>query len=130
MDTFVTATTLDQIPAGRGMTVSVQGRPFALFRLDGAIYALEGSCPHRGGPLGEGLLENGSVYCPLHGWEFDLKTGACKERPDRPGISVPVRIVGESVEIQIKPPPAPSHGARSLADNTAPSPDRTPERIK
>ena len=41
------------------------------------VLAIDGVCPHVGGPLGEGFVEDGKVYCPLHGWPFDLKTGRC-----------------------------------------------------
>lgn len=64
------------IPEGGSKVVKVKGHVIALFRHGGAIYAIENTCPHQGGPLGEGYLEaNGVVSCPWHGWTFDLKTG-------------------------------------------------------
>ena len=63
------------------------------------VYAIDDRCPHRGGPLGAGTLENGEVVCPLHGWAFDLKTGACRSGPDRPVKTYPVRVVDGQVEI-------------------------------
>lgn len=58
--------------------VKVCGRELAIFR-DGKGYsALENSCPHQGGPLSEGIVKDGHVLCPWHGWRFELATGACK----------------------------------------------------
>lgn len=53
------------------------GEEIALFRTKGAFYALNNSCPHQGGPLVAGDVENGAVTCPWHGWQFSLKTGDC-----------------------------------------------------
>ena len=47
----------------------------ALFKLEGKIYALDNACPHMGGPLGEGEIEDEVVTCPWHGWQFDIKNG-------------------------------------------------------
>lgn len=48
----------------------------AIFNVDGQFYALDGVCPHQGGPLGEGTLEGGIVTCPWHGWQFNVRSGA------------------------------------------------------
>ena len=63
------------ISEGKGCTVEVEGRAVAIFRCQGALYALDDCCPHRGGPLGEGDIVQGAVECPLHGWTFALSTG-------------------------------------------------------
>jgi len=62
---------------GAGKTVEVEGRKIAVFRVAGGFYVLADTCPHRGGPLGEGYLEGTQVTCPWHAWEFDVKTGEC-----------------------------------------------------
>jgi nitrite reductase/ring-hydroxylating ferredoxin subunit len=101
MNDYVPVAPASQVPSDRGLTVRVDGREFALFRVDEAIYALGAECPHRGGPLGEGRTQDGHVHCPLHGWEFDLKTGACREHPERPATCVATRVVDGQVEIRI-----------------------------
>jgi nitrite reductase (NADH) small subunit len=64
------------IPLGQGRIYLVDGQALAVFRRrDGRIFTLENVCPHRGGPLADGLLGDGEVVCPLHGWRFDLETG-------------------------------------------------------
>jgi nitrite reductase (NADH) small subunit len=68
---------LDRIPPGEGRTFALRGRRIAVFRTRaGAVYATQASCPHRGGPLADGLVGERSVVCPLHGFQFDLATGA------------------------------------------------------
>jgi nitrite reductase (NADH) small subunit len=70
---------LDQIPVGEGRVFRVAGRDVAVFRCrSGEVHATSAECPHRGGPLADGLVGNGSVICPLHGFAFDLRTGEAK----------------------------------------------------
>jgi nitrite reductase/ring-hydroxylating ferredoxin subunit len=83
---------LSDIPTGRGVTVRVGDREIGLFRSGQMVYALEARCPHRQGPLGEGSVEGGRVFCPLHGWEFDLATGACLTNPAKPVACVSVTV--------------------------------------
>jgi nitrite reductase (NADH) small subunit len=67
---------VDEIPDGGSKIVEIKQHRVAIFKTDGQIYALDNSCPHQGGPLGEGYLEPGGIVsCPWHGWTFDLKTG-------------------------------------------------------
>jgi nitrite reductase (NADH) small subunit len=69
--------TLDEIPIGEGRAFAVDGTEIAVFRLrDGSLRALAAVCPHRGGPLADGLLDGRVVVCPLHGHTYDLTTGA------------------------------------------------------
>ena len=69
------------VPLGEGRVVEVEGRTVALFNVDGALYALDNACSHRGGPLGEGDLEGTVVVCPWHAWRWDVKTGANVNNP-------------------------------------------------
>ena len=99
MSEFVAVIEANQVPSDRGLSVNAGGRELALFNIDGQFYALDGTCPHRGGPLGEGITEDGRVYCPLHGWEFDVKTGACINNPEKPVACFPARVLDGKVEI-------------------------------
>ena len=99
MSEFVAVVEANQVPSDRGLSVNAGGRELALFNIDGEFYALDGTCPHRGGPLGEGITEDGRVYCPLHGWEFDVKTGACINNPEKPVACFPARVLDGKVEI-------------------------------
>ncbi|MDE0144265.1 MAG: Rieske (2Fe-2S) protein [Nitrospira sp.] len=77
----------------------------ALFNVDGEILALDNTCPHAGGPLGEGTLNGEIVECPWHGWEFNVRTGQCIENPN-PEWAVPCyRTRVENGVIQVAFPP-------------------------
>lgn len=68
---------VERIPPGEGRAFVVGARHVAVFRTRaGAIYATQASCPHRQGPLADGLLGGHCVVCPLHGFKFDVATGA------------------------------------------------------
>lgn len=81
MSTFQEVGRTDDLPTGEGRVVEIDGREVALFNVDGAIYAVENTCCHRGGPLGEGELDGSTVTCPWHLWQFDVKTGECQNSP-------------------------------------------------
>ena len=67
---------LDQIPLGEGRAFAVDGKQVAVFRLrDGTVRALAAVCPHRGGPIADGTVDQQVVVCPLHQHTFDLATG-------------------------------------------------------
>lgn len=59
----------------------VQDRIVALFRLQDAFYAMDGVCPHQGGPLGKGKLAGCILTCPWHGWQFDVHDGQSQLSP-------------------------------------------------
>ena len=66
----------DNIPPGEGRVYQVEDEKIAVFRTRGGeVYAVQAECPHRGGPLADGLLGGSTLICPLHAWKFDLKTG-------------------------------------------------------
>jgi nitrite reductase (NADH) small subunit len=75
MAEFVTLAKVDEIESGRGKAINVNGRSIALFNVDGSFFAIDGTCVHRGGPLGEGDLEGFVVTCPWHQWTYDVRTG-------------------------------------------------------
>jgi nitrite reductase (NADH) small subunit len=60
---------------GTAQEYVVAERVVALFNVNGEIYALDGICPHQGGPLGKGRLQGEIVTCPWHGWQFNVRTG-------------------------------------------------------
>ena len=69
--------TVADLPApGKVKEVFASGRFLCLANIDGQIHAMDNLCPHWGGPLGQGTIENGRIKCPWHGWPFDPKTGS------------------------------------------------------
>ncbi len=61
--------------------VEAAGRVFCVARLGGAVCVVDGTCPHEGGPLGQGVLEDGHVVCPWHAFAYDLRTGVAEHDP-------------------------------------------------
>lgn len=76
MATLHTIGTIAQIPEGEGRNFEVAGRRVAVFRLrDGRVFATQARCPHRNGPLADGIVGGDTLACPLHDWRFSLVTG-------------------------------------------------------
>jgi nitrite reductase/ring-hydroxylating ferredoxin subunit len=70
-----------EVPPGEGRVVTAGDRTLALFNLGDRFHAVDNTCPHRGGPLGEGTLEGTVVTCPWHGWQFDVCSGVSPRNP-------------------------------------------------
>ena len=86
---------------GTGKTCEVGGKSVALFRTAQGFCAIDNTCCHRGGPLGEGFLEGDVVTCPWHGWEYNVTTGQCVNNPAAKVATYPVTVQGESVTIAV-----------------------------
>jgi len=99
--TVKVAQTSDLSP-GTGKVVQADGRNVALFNVEGTFYAIDNTCTHRGGPLGEGALSADTVECPWHGAHFNVKTGAVTSPPAPTGVrSFPVKVEGNDVLVEI-----------------------------
>ncbi|MCB1002697.1 MAG: nitrite reductase (NAD(P)H) small subunit [Acidimicrobiales bacterium] len=95
---------LDEIEPGRGVVRVVNGLDLALLRdgdgsPDDAVHALGNQCPHRGGQLGDGRVVDGKAICPLHTWDFDLRTGVSPFDPADSVPTFPARVVDGRVEV-------------------------------
>ncbi len=102
MPHFMKVATTDELADQQAKLVELEGHKIALFRVDGAFYALSDTCTHRGGPLSEGELEGAEVTCPWHGAKFDIRTGAVVGPPAPRAVkSYPVRVTGADVEIEV-----------------------------
>src|SRR5712692_11794220 len=87
VSTWVAVAQVTELSPESARVVLAAGRELALIRTLEGFLALDNACPHTGGPLGEGLVQGHTVTCPLHGWQFDCKTGTCltaeKQPPQR-----------------------------------------------
>ena len=92
---------IDEIPDGGAIAVDVGERRIALFRRQGEVFALDETCPHRGGPLHDGAIDRGVVLCPWHQWQFDLKTGCSPVNPLSRVKVYPVRLEGTDVLLEM-----------------------------
>jgi nitrite reductase/ring-hydroxylating ferredoxin subunit len=79
----------------------VEDQILALYNVDGTLHALDGVCPHQGGPLGKGELRGCVVTCPWHGWQFDVCTGQHQFSPTvvQPGFAV--RTDGDDILVDL-----------------------------
>ena len=92
---------IDDVPAGTGREFTVGDRILAVYNVGGKFYAMDGICPHAGGPLGAGSLDGCIVTCPWHGWQFDVSTGQhCLSAPIRQP-TFPVRIVEDEIFVAL-----------------------------
>lgn len=101
MTEFIEAARLDELPPGRGMSVTVAGSDVALFNVEGTIYAMEDSCLHQGSSLGTCELRGKVVTCRGHGWRYDVTTG---EILHAPGVGVdthPVKVVDGTIMVAV-----------------------------
>ena len=73
---WIRVTTLENIPAREGRAVQIGDREIAIFNLGDRLLATSSRCPHKSGPLCDGIVTGSSVVCPLHAWKVDLETGS------------------------------------------------------
>jgi nitrite reductase/ring-hydroxylating ferredoxin subunit len=102
MTSFTKLTTESELPA----TDEVKELPcgtkmICVANVNGVYSAMDNVCLHRGGPLGEGEIENGKVVCPWHGWEWDPKTGQAEQDPKAKLAVYPLKIEDGDVLIEI-----------------------------
>ncbi len=101
MGEFVAVAAESELPPGSGKAVSAKGRPIAVFNVEGKLYAIDNTCKHAGGPLGEGELDGGVVTCPLHGWQYDVRSGASTSPPGFKQQQYNVKVEGGSVLVEV-----------------------------
>ncbi len=97
----VKVASVGEVEAGQALVAEADGKTLALFNVDGTFYAIDNTCAHRGGPLGEGDLEGKVVTCPWHSWRWDVTTGM---NVNNPGVRVgcfPVVVEHGEVFVQI-----------------------------
>lgn len=100
MAEFVRVAGRGDVPAGEMLIVEIAGEEIVLANVDGQIYAFGNGCTHRGGPLGEGLLEGDEVECPFHQGRFNVKTGeAVQEPPTEPVPTYEVQVDGDDIMV-------------------------------
>jgi NAD(P)H-dependent nitrite reductase small subunit len=96
---------VDELKPGQARLVEDGRRQVAVFNVGGTLHAIDNLCPHRQGPLHEGWLEGFLVSCPWHGWQFDLRTGACATLANRDVAIYPVRIDGDAIVVTLTDDP-------------------------
>jgi len=97
---YVKVASVDDLAAGEMMMIELGGDLICLANVDGTFYAISDDCSHVGGALSEGELEGSTVTCPLHGGQFDMRTGKAIRRPPLEDVaSYAVKVEGQDVLI-------------------------------
>jgi nitrite reductase (NADH) small subunit len=99
---FVPVCELAELPVGLGRPFDVGGHRVAVFRTrTGKVFAVANRCPHKGGPLADGMLAGEQVVCPYHAFRYSADTGEC----DQPGAcavtTYPVEVIGDTVSVGV-----------------------------
>jgi len=107
---YVFAAKASEVPEGAMIKATAEGRTVLLARLGGEVYALNNKCPHMGGSLADGKLEDGLVICPRHGAAFEIKTGKNMRGPKIGPLKLtthdaqayPVKVEGEDILVGLE----------------------------
>jgi nitrite reductase/ring-hydroxylating ferredoxin subunit len=99
---FLRAAKMEEIPPGTIRELQVDGnKTVALANVEGKLYAINNTCLHRGGPLGQGELLGKTVTCPWHGWQYDVTTGKILMNPTVGVECYPVELRGDDIFIDV-----------------------------
>ena len=99
--THVRVGSVNEVAGGEGRVVDAAGKTIALFNVDGRYYAIDNTCAHRGGPLGEGDLDGAVVICPWHGWRWDVTSGANANNPAIKVACFPVTVEQGEIFVEL-----------------------------
>jgi nitrite reductase (NADH) small subunit len=86
---------------GEAKEFTLGEKVFCVANVDGAYSAMDNVCIHRGGPLGQGVVLDGKIVCPWHGWMYDPKTGAADVSPSSRVQVYPLKVEGDDVMIEL-----------------------------
>jgi nitrite reductase (NADH) small subunit len=99
---FARAAKTNEITPGTMREFHVEGKAIALANVGGKFYAINNTCLHRGGPLGQGTLEGKVVTCPWHGWQYDVTTGKVSQNPTVGVDCYPLEVRGEDIFVDAR----------------------------
>jgi nitrite reductase (NADH) small subunit len=101
MAEFIRAIAVSDLAPGQCTEANVGGTPVAIYNVEGTFYATSNTCLHRGGPLGQGMLDGAAVMCPWHAWSWDVTTG---ENVANAELTIPtyeVKVEGGEVFVKV-----------------------------
>ena len=101
MAEFARAIAASDLAPGQCIEATVGGTPVAIYNVGGTFYATSNTCLHRGGPLGQGLLEGRAVMCPWHAWSWDVTTGENVANGDLKIPTYEVKVEGGEVFVRV-----------------------------
>ena len=101
MAEFVKVASVSELRPGSAKVIEVMGKTIALFNVEGTIYAMDNTCLHQGGPLGEGELQGEVVICPWHQWEYNVRTGEVPGDSSLKVATYPVQVEGDDIKVAV-----------------------------
>lgn len=99
MKKTIRVASVKDIHPGKGIKKIIKNESVAIFNYNGNFYALQNRCPHQNADLADGFIKNNQVFCPIHNWAFNIKTGAFAFNPEQKLKTYPVEIHGEDIYI-------------------------------
>jgi len=101
MAEWISAGKVDSILEGQPKIITHKHLEIAIFLVGNDYFALRNFCPHRGGPIAEGIISGNLVTCPYHDWTFEISTGECTLNPAACIQKFAIRLTGEEIEVQV-----------------------------
>jgi len=102
MANFVKIAAKSELPSsGEAREFACGDKMICVANIDGTLMAMDNVCLHRGGPLGQGVVDGGKVICPWHGWEYDAKTGEASHNPAAKVAVYPIKVEDDNVMVEI-----------------------------
>ena|SRR5258708_4825763 len=98
---FVKIAAARDVPVGSAVQVKMGEGAVAVCNVGGTLHAMDGICPHAGGPLGDGALTGTTLVCPFHGWTFDCVTGQNDVDPELKQAVYPVKVVNGEIWVDV-----------------------------
>jgi nitrite reductase (NADH) small subunit len=98
---FVKVGKRSELPEDSVIEVSAGGEMYAICNVGGTLRALNGTCLHEGGPLGQGNVVDGRLVCPWHAWEWDCRTGENPDDPSQRVATYEVKVEGDDILLQV-----------------------------
>ena len=101
MAEFVKVASKSELGPGQCKVADADGKIIALCNVNGTFHAVDNTCIHQGGPLGEGSMDGSTITCPWHAWQYDVTTGKNTDNPAMGVNTYPVKVEGEDVLVEI-----------------------------
>jgi len=101
MAEFIKVAKTSEVEEGKGKVVEANGKQLAIFKQGGEFIAMDNTCLHQGGPLGEGELEGNIVTCPWHQWKYDIKTGENQFDKNMKLATYKTKVEGDDVLVEV-----------------------------
>lgn len=98
---MIFAAKVAEVPNFSKKAVTVGGQELLLINIKGEIFACENECPHQGAPLTAGIVKDGHLSCPRHGYRFNLKSGACLDNPEYTLKIFPTELQGDDIMVEV-----------------------------